>query len=58
MKPAKDWAADMRESLGNGLRYDPCLTNGKTLIEVMVEAIQADALSGEQGSQQPPKEKE
>ena len=47
MRTAKDWASEIRETLGNGLRYDPCLTTGKTLIEAMVEQIQNDARSDE-----------
>jgi hypothetical protein len=47
VKTAKDWAREIRETLGNGLRYDPCLTTGKTLLEAMVEQIQDDARSDE-----------
>ena len=42
------WAEEVRQALGNGLRYDPGLTTGKTVIEVMVEQIQEDARSVEQ----------
>lgn len=47
MKTAEEWANEIRQTLGNGLRYDPCLTTGKTLLEAMVEQIQKDARSDE-----------
>lgn len=43
MKTAKEWTNELRQALGSGLRYDPMLTSGKSLIEEFVEAIQHDA---------------
>lgn len=47
MKPAKEWTVEIRISLGNMLRGDPVLTDGKSLIEHLVEAIQEDAKENE-----------
>lgn len=43
MKTAKEWTDELRTALGNGLRYNPVLLSGKSLIEEFVEAIQHDA---------------
>lgn len=43
MKTATERAEQLRNELGNGLRYDQCLTNGKTLIEAVIADIQDEA---------------
>src|SRR5271165_1002746 len=45
METAETQAEKIRLSLGNGLRQDPVLTTGKSLIETLVEDIQQDAIS-------------
>jgi hypothetical protein len=45
MKTPKEWAEEIRNALSHGLRYDPVLTSGETLIEEMVGKIQEEALA-------------
>jgi hypothetical protein len=43
MKTAKEWAEEIRNALSHGLRYDPVLVSGETVIEEMVAKIQEEA---------------
>ena len=43
MKTIKETADEIRKALGNGLRYDPILTTGKSLLETLVGEVVSDA---------------
>lgn len=43
--PAAVAAANLREALGNGLRYDPVMQSGKSIIETQFEQFQQALLS-------------
>lgn len=40
---SKEWSEKISELLGEGLRYDPILTGGKSVIEHAVDQIQSDS---------------
>lgn len=42
MKTPKQWAQQIRNSLGNDLRADPVMVNGKSVLETCVEMIQLE----------------
>lgn len=43
MTTTNELANQMRSALGNGLRYDPVTTTGRTLLEEAIASIQAEA---------------
>jgi len=38
-----EWASKMAEALGNGLRYNPILTNGQTVISSVILEIKLES---------------